>query len=57
MAISKPVRVPLEMHEDAETIAIKLTAKENTIVSKTDVIKRALEIGLKQLKTGKPQKE
>ena len=57
MAITKTIRVPEDMIEEAETIAITLTAKEQALITKNDVIRRALRIGYKQLKTGKPQKE
>lgn len=52
VAITKTIRVPEELIEEAETIAISLTATENALITKNDVIRRALKIGYKQLKTG-----
>lgn len=49
MTNSPNIRIPMEDHEEAERIAIKITAKKQKIITKNEVIKKAIKIGLKEL--------
>ncbi len=46
MAISRPVRIPEESHELAEKLALIATQKKQKIITKNDILKEAVEIGL-----------
>lgn len=50
MSNSPNIRMPLEDHEDAERIALKISLKEQKITTKNEVMKKALKIGLGKLK-------
>jgi len=49
MASSPNIRIPIEDHETAEKIAVKMTAKKQQVISKNEVLKEAVKIGLKEL--------
>ena len=50
MANSPNIRIPLEDHQEAEQLALKITAKEREITSKNEVIKKAVKLGLSELR-------
>lgn len=49
MALSRPMRIPEECHEKGEELALKATLKRSKITTKNDILKEAIEIGLKEL--------
>ena len=50
MAISRPVRLSIEVHEEAESIALIMSIKNKKIIEKNSIIKLAVDIGLKELR-------
>jgi len=50
MSNSPNIRMPLEDHEEAERIALKISLKEQKITTKNEVMKKALKIGLGRLR-------
>jgi len=51
MANSPAVRIPLELHEEAERIALMKSAADQVLISKNEVLKLAVELGLKQIRS------
>lgn len=50
MANSPNIRIPLEDHEEAEKIALMISANKQKLTSKNAVIKKAVKIGLEILR-------
>ena len=49
MAITKPVRHTLEVHEKAEELAIALSGIRQELTTKNEILREATELGLAQL--------
>ena len=50
MASSPNIRIPLEDHEEAEKIALIISANKQKLTSKNAVMKKAIKIGLEILR-------
>lgn len=49
MAISRPMRIPEDLHEKGEELALKATVKFKKITTKKEILIEAIEIGLKEI--------
>ena len=49
MSKSVPIRIPIELIEKAEKTALLVANADQKLTSRSEIIKKALEIGLKEL--------